>query len=329
MKSFFFLMLFSSSLFAQTNAEKLQSIKNITRFAFGSCNDHRDRQPLWNDMIKQRPDLFIWGGDNIYADWERTWDIRASYEKQNNVPGYAKLKEQTPIIGTWDDHDYAWDNANGTFQRKDESQQYFLDFVEEPVNSPRRFQKGIYTSYEFGDPDKRVKFLVLDNRYFKDLDSEAPLLGQEQWAWLEEELASSTAALHFFVMGLSITSPAIPYTEEWVHYPSELNRMLKLLSKYKTKGVVFLSGDKHFSSMFMRYGHLEFMASGMTHLPDRRTWWYLGRKFPATYFGYNYGQVDISWENASPVLRMSMRTSSGRSIHASKFTLKNNKWIWH
>lgn len=319
-----FLFLISLQALAQNNFERLQQITELKRIAFGSCNDQDDEQPLWKDLIRQKPDLWIWGGDNIYADWTSV-TMPEAYARQNAHPDYASFKEQTAMIGTWDDHDYALDNADGTFQLKKESQKLHLDFLEEPPHSPRRMQEGIYTSYQFGPPERLVKVIILDNRYFKALDPDYPILGKTQWDWLEKELTNSPAKIHFITTGLSVLSPLLPFTEEWAQ-TSEMKRMLELLNKTNPQGVVFLTGDKHFSSVFKRWGHLEFMSSGMTHVADRRTWWYLGQKYPVTYFGLSYGQIDINWSGETPWLSLSMRTPSGKDVHKQKWEWSGLDW---
>lgn len=319
--------LFSLSSLANSNQEKLLQIKDLNRIAFGSCNNQNDKQPLWKDVTAQNPDLWIWGGDAIYADWGKSDSVKKAYDKQNEIPDYKEMKSKIPIIGTWDDHDYAFNNAGGGVDFKDLSLKMHLDFMDVPTDSPRRNRKGIYTSFDFGDDDKRIKIIVLDNRYFKGLDTKAPILGEEQWNWLDQELKNSKAHLHFLVTGLSVFSPTIPYTEEWWHYPVEVNRMQDLLKKHKVKAPVFLTGDKHFSSIFKYWGQLEFMSSGMTHVAPRKTWWYLARKYPTTYFGLSYGLIDIEWENTVPKLTMSMRTGS-RDIHKTKVMWKNNTWVF-
>jgi alkaline phosphatase D len=111
------LALLSMSVSAQV-LPTLSPETNITRLAFGSCNDQRDDQPLWKDMLAMKPDLFIWGGDAIYADWDDKYDIARSYQKQLAVPAYQEVRREIPILGTWDDHDYGFDNADGTFTQK-------------------------------------------------------------------------------------------------------------------------------------------------------------------------------------------------------------------
>jgi alkaline phosphatase D len=325
-----FVLLFSFSSLAQVelnaNLQKLSTLRNIKRFAFGSCNNQNHAQPLWADMLLMKPDLFVWGGDTIYADWERHYNMAASYDKQKHQPDYVKVRETTPIIGIWDDHDFSGDNANGRVDTKALSQRLFLDFLDEHPRSPRRYQEGIYTSYEFGEPGKRIKFIMLDNRYFKGLEADAPLLGKKQWAWLEDELQYSKAQLHFIVAGLSVFSPLLPYSEEWWEHPQEVNRMLALLEKYKPQGVVFLTGDKHFGSIFKYSGQLEFLSSGMTHVVSSKAWWYITKKYPNTFFGLNYGLIDIDWDHSIPTLTMRLRSSDHRDIHLQKWKWGDNTW---
>lgn len=318
-------LLFSFRAIAESNFERLQNLREIKRLSFGSCNDQSDDQPLWDDLIRQKPDLWIWGGDNVYVDWMAGHDIAAAYSFQNKHPSYRLFKQQTPIMGTWDDHDYGYDNANGHFSGKKMSQQLAQDFLEEPQDSALRQQEGIYQSRIFGPPGREIKIILLDNRYFKNLDPEYPMLGKTQWEWLEGELTDSQARIHFIVTGLPVLSPLIPYTEEWAE-TKELDRMLKLLNKTHPKGVVFLTGDKHFSSIYRRWGHLEFMSSGMTHIAQRRTWFYLSRQYPKTYFGLSYGQIDISWDQGNPLISMSMRSSAGKDVHLSKYRWNHSSW---
>ena len=43
--------------------------KPLDVIAFGSCNRDELPQPLWPVIAEENPDLWIWAGDNIYADW--------------------------------------------------------------------------------------------------------------------------------------------------------------------------------------------------------------------------------------------------------------------
>lgn len=292
-----------------SNLEQLNQIEELTTFTFGSCNSTRSSQPIWKHMLKDGPQLFIWGGDNIYADTSDPSIMANMYQEQNQKPGYKTLRETTPVIGVWDDHDYGHDNATYSNKIKYISQQLFLDFMNEPSKSVRRNREGIYTSYSFGPKERRIKFIMLDNRFHHlSPEKNSDILGNSQWKWLENQLNNSDAKIHFIVAGLSVLSRKIPKTEEWEDHPRALKRMRALLAKYNPSGVVFLTGDKHFSSIFKRYGYLEFMSSGMTHTVQRILRRYVSRFYPISFFGKNYGLVNIEWnENNNPKLNLAIK----------------------
>ena len=43
-----------------------------------------------------------------------------------------------PVLGTYDDHDYTWNNGNGRLPHKQLAKQVFLDALGVPADSPRR-----------------------------------------------------------------------------------------------------------------------------------------------------------------------------------------------
>lgn len=326
MLKFLLLLLLSSPLLAG-NSENLKKLGEIKRIAFGSCSDQKDPQPLWGVVVKDDPDLFIHGGDNVYADTDDIKVIERMWQWLLSQKDYAAFRKETPVIGIWDDHDYSDNDSDGNLKIKKESQRLFLDFLEEPKISPRRTQEGIYFSHTFGTGEKKIKIILLDNRYFRNLEKKAPLLGEKQWAWLENELKGSDAGINFVVSGISVLSPRMIRADEWMDYPDEHKRLLKLVGDSKAKGVVFLAGDKHYSSIYRREGHLEFLSSGMTH--NRPAWMrpYLRAFYPNSTHEINYGLIDIEWTGTTPVLHMAIRTANGKSSYQETFILKDNKWM--
>lgn len=315
---FILLLLISFSAMA-SNYEKIKDLKTVNRFVFGSCNNQNKPQPLWNEMLKQNPDLFLWGGDVVYADKVKA-NLAAALEKQNKNKDWQNFKSKIPYVAVWDDHDYGKNDGDGYFAGKKESQKLFLDFLEEPQDSPRRSQEGIYTSYSFG----KVKFILLDNRYFFKLDPKAEMLGETQWKWVEKEVNDSNAKVIFVMTGLSVLSPRHPGGEGWPFFPSERDRLLDIV---KGKNVILLTGDMHFASIFRKHGHLEFLSSGMTHRTPRVAWWYLGLRYETSFFGLNYGQVDIKWDGDTPIVTMMIRNRSGDEIHKRTFRFMTKEWI--
>jgi alkaline phosphatase D len=179
---------FLSVLFSLVRSVDHHSPMTLTSIAFGSCSKQTEPQPFW-DIVHEhwRPDLWLWLGDNVYADQVKfgipNWrvpatpeQIASAYAVQLNHPGYRKLLNDTPVLGIWDDHDYGENDGGATYVHREASQQLFLDFLSEPALSPRRSREGTYSSQLFGFPPQQVLFLLLDVRYFKDL-SRGQLLG--------------------------------------------------------------------------------------------------------------------------------------------------------
>lgn len=253
--------------------------------AFGSCNKHNVENVFWDDILAHGPDVFIWGGDIIYADTDNIDQMSNMYAAQNAVSGYNTLKKKVPVIGTWDDHDYGLNDGGVEFSAKKESQQAFLDFMAVSENDPRRTREGVYTSHMFEGDGGSVKIIVLDTRYFRsrlspsaekgkryepNLDEESTILGSEQWGWLKEELFNSKADFNLIVTSIQLVSGEHGF-EKWANFPHEVERMKNLVVESKAKGVVVLSGDRHISEFSrakvegLPFPLIDFTSSGLTH----------------------------------------------------------------
>lgn len=312
-------------LLAQLNTTKLKSIQDLHDFAFGSCNEQWSPQPLWKRIMRLNPQLFIWGGDAIYADTQNAENLRIDYLMQNTVPDYQLFTQKIPIIGTWDDHDYGYNNADANNPIKKQSQQMFLDFIRVPSDSFIRQQQGVYSSHNFGPAHRRIKIILLDMRYHMK-EPGADILGQQQWQWLEQQLKNSDAKIHFILGSYSILGRRMRISEELEDYPQAFKRFFNLISKYRPQGLVFLSGDKHFSSIFQRKGFLEFMSTGMTHTyPNSMVGrMYNKRFFPFTFYGLNFGMVRIRWQGNVPHLRLEIWGQKDKASVTRNFRLSGN-----
>ena len=253
--------------------------------AFGSCNKIDLPNLLWDDIADTDPDIWIWGGDNVYADTDNMKLLRTEYHDQNKIEGYKKLRENMPIIGTWDDHDYGLNDGGVEFKAKKESQQQFLDFMGVANDSPRRVQEGVYTSHDYKLPYGMIKVIVLDTRYFRTAltpDTETDkrikpnaygvgtVLGEAQWKWLEHTLMTSKANFNVIVSSIQFLSNEHGF-ECWGNFPQEVDKLENLIAASKAKGVLILSGDRHISEFSkttiedMSYPLIDFTSSGLTH----------------------------------------------------------------
>lgn len=290
------------------------SEKPVTTIAFGSCSRQSLPQPLWDDIVAQKPDVWVWLGDNIYGDSESMDTLRAKYATQKSNPVYQQLRQSSSIIGIWDDHDYGVNDGGKEYPKRKESQQVMLDFLDEPANSPLRKQEGAYSAHTYGPKGKRVKVILLDARYFRDplkkegktnvADPTGKILGETQWQWLEKELTNSDADMHIIGSGIQILPEEHVY-EKWANFPTERERLLDLLGKTKPKGTFLISGDRHMAEVSrvsvpgLGYELYDITSSGLTHVSDPHEEANRHRVGPMV-SKLNYGLVTIDW-NAKPL----------------------------
>ena len=288
--------------------------KALTTIAFGSCSDQKRPQPLWDDIVAQKPELWIWLGDNIYGDSENMDTLRVKYARQKSNPVYQQLRQQTPIIGVWDDHDYGVNDGGKEYPMRKESQQVMLDFLDVPASSPLRTQEGGYSVHSYGPKGQRVKVILLDGRYFRDPlkkegkanvpDPTGDVLGEAQWKWLEGQLTNSDADIHVIGSGIQVLPEEHIY-EKWANFPTARQRLLDLLGKTKPKGALLISGDRHMAEVSkvtvpgLGYDLYDITTSGLTHVsppheePNRHRVGDIVSKL-------NYGLMTIDW-NAKPL----------------------------
>ncbi|BDS08559.1 hypothetical protein NT6N_35990 [Oceaniferula spumae] len=297
--------------------------KTVTKIAFGSCNNPRQKaKPIFDAILKKRPDVFIMLGDNIYGDTKDMHVLKKKYAELEAVEDFRKLRQSTTLLATWDDHDFGQNDSGNTYPKRKESQQVFLDFFKEPADSPRRKRDGIYASYTFGKKGKTTQIILLDTRYFRDplprkKNSAGPadwyqptkntsktLLGSVQWQWLEQQLQ---APADVRIIASSIQVLAVEKgMENWGNVPHEQSRLFKLLKKYQANHTFAISGDVHFTELSKKdiggYPFYDLTSSGLTH--THKAW----AKLPNTmrvgqsHHEINAGLIEIDWNKQALTL---------------------------
>ncbi|UCF97345.1 MAG: alkaline phosphatase family protein [Spirochaetaceae bacterium] len=278
------------------------------------------------------PDLFIFLGDNIYADTVNMSVMRRKYERLAGSSSFRHLLRSCPVVAVWDDHDYGANDAGSEYPKKEESKRLFLDFWQEPADSPRWQREGIYAAYQFGPEQRRVQVLLLDTRTFRDPlvrgnprptdalgpyvsnpDPAATLLGDRQWQWLEAQL-DLPAQIRIIVSSIQLI-PEFSGWESWANFPFEKRRLLDLLKKNRIEGVIFISGDRHFAeiSVLQRehsYPLYEMTSSALNlRHPSGQTGENLYR-IDGTYLRENFGDIRIRW-SGEPAISLSIRDLRG------------------
>ena len=249
---------------------KLAQAQAEFSIAFGSCAHQNRELPVFNTIANYEPNLFVFLGDNIYADTEDMAVMWQKYQQLNNNPNFQKLKASTPIIATWDDHDYGVNDGGKHYPKKIESKALFLDFFNEPAKSERRKHTGVYASYTYKFKGKIIQVILLDTRTFRDtpkrfvdsvhtnpfdygisfipsLDSTKTMLGKEQWDWLAQQFAVKADVR---IVG-SPTQFGHTYNgyESWANFPIEQNKLLHLLDGSTATHTLVISGDVHYAEI--------------------------------------------------------------------------------
>lgn len=292
--------------------------KPLTTISFGSCNRQMLPQPIWNPIMAQNPELWIWLGDNVYADSTMEDILQAAYSLAKDNPGYKKLREKTSVIGIWDDHDYGLNDGGKHHPNRPGAQKALLDFLDVPKDSPRRQRKGIYNLHTYGPEGKRIRVILLDTRYFRDDPGpEGDVLGEAQWQWLEKELAHGKSELTVIASSIQII-PMEHRFEKWSNFPKARQRLFDLLITYKVPGVILLSGDRHIAEISrldlpgLGYPLYEVTSSGMTHaytgFTDETNQYRIGE----LYQDLNFGILKVDWDTQN--LRLEVRDEQGDVI---------------
>lgn len=306
---------------------------DVKRIVFGSCNKHDYPQPLWDPIVSNHPDVFIWGGDIVYNNTKNMKRMRENYLLQNMQPGYQHLKNSLlpgRLLGVWDDNDYGLDNGGKFFTKRDAAQNQLLDFLGEPKGSYRRGTAGVYTSSTFSHGKSLITIILLDTRYFREDPGEtADILGEQQWRWLEEVFTQSRSSLHFVVSSIQFVSEEHSY-ESWAKFPAAKQRMLHLIRELAVPGVIFLSGDRHFGELSVLndpekvdYPLYDLTSSGMTHSWEELEGEDNEHREGDIFTGLNFGYIDIDLQFPAPRLFLQVRDKDNHPRVSREILLKD------
>lgn len=296
----------------------------VSRILFGSCTKEDKPMPIFETIVSQKPELFVFLGDNIYADTTDMNVMRAKYATLKADSGFAKLLQTCPIMAIWDDHDFGANDAGADYVKRIESQRIFVDFWGDPTDSPRRKRPGVYDARVFGAKGKRLQVILLDTRYFRGalkrgerrvggpyvptVDQSITMLGEAQWTWLEQQLREP-AEVRIIASGIQCVSESAGQ-ETWSNIPHERQRLFDLIAKTDASGVLVISGDRHWAELSVEkdstpYPIYDLTASSFNQIHPRGTpTENRYRAEPTTYHRENFGEIAITWDQAKTQIRL-------------------------
>jgi alkaline phosphatase D len=233
------------------------------RFAFISCVGFREADSAagWADLAtRTNIDMVFLLGDNHYANTSDALKQRSFYHEQRNSAGYRELTSHTPTYAIWDDHDYGPDNSDVTLPGKETSLKTFQEHWANPsYGEPDN--PGVYFKFSRGNID----FWMLDVRYHRSPNKATNLahktmLGDRQLAWLKQGLLASKAPVKIIGAGSEWQSHGT--VDSWKSFAEERDDLFAFIDTNRIRGVLLISGDRHFTAGYQVKGKWIEITSG-------------------------------------------------------------------
>ncbi len=230
--------------------------------AMGSCNyvneEAHDRPgkpygggyQIFKSIADKKPDLMLWLGDNIYLrepDWDSRSGMLHRYRHSRAMPEMQRLLTSCPQYAIWDDHDFGPNDGDRSFVHAEAARELFRLFWPNPTPEQHGVG-GVGTHFSCGDVD----FFLLDDRSFRtrpDLKTDTTtILGKAQINRLIEGLKASKAPFKMVAIGGQFLSTAAVF-ENYANYAVERAAIIDRIQREGIKGVIFLTGDRHFTEL--------------------------------------------------------------------------------
>jgi alkaline phosphatase D len=251
--------------------------------AIGSCFFLADANPVWGSqnygggyeildaIAAKKPDVMVWMGDNLYFQPQDELDpasMASRYRRQRTLPALKTLLTAASHIAIWDDHDYGPNDADLSYTMKGDALTLFRRYWANPsYGLPET--PGIFGRARFGDVD----IFLLDDRYYRSANKlldgpDKTMFGAKQLEWLKNALVYSSAPLKLVVNGSQMWNRVNRF-EGWNNYSAEQRAFADWLLAQRVEGLIFLSGDRHFTELLKierigGYPLLEFTSSPLT-----------------------------------------------------------------
>ncbi len=239
-------------------------------FLLGSCayvNDPPYDRPgrpyghstgIFQHMAASGADFMLWVGDNWYyreADFSSISGLWYRARHDRAVADLQPFLSAMHHYAIWDDHDYGSNDTNKSFEFKGPALEVFNAYWGNP-SAGEPGHPGVYTKFFWSD----AMFILLDNRWYRDDTRLVPgsgepkrQLGRHQMDWLKQSLLQSKvlgqSTFTFVASGGQVLSELPTRSEGMVNYLDERAELLEFIRDNGIEGVVFLSGDVHFTEL--------------------------------------------------------------------------------
>ncbi len=282
-------------------------------------------------MKKKQSDFMVWLGDDVYylGKDHKSYDgmfnlnirLRKSFRK------YRDFLAAQPHYAIWDDHDYGPNDCGREYVLKDSTLKIFKGMWPNTYPEGAQFN-GNYFNFRYYD----AEFFMTDDRYHRDVsgNTAGDFLGETQLIWLKNKLMMSDATFKFIAIGSQVLNDN-NFGESYADYPRERDELLDFISKNNIKGVIFLTGDKHYSELSKRvwngYPFYDFTCSPLTFPPlPRRLLGAYHNGNRVKHFDYgrrNFGRISFTGERGSRNMKIEIIGRGG--YKKREITLNENE----
>ncbi len=279
---------------------------------------------IFTSLAAKAPQAMIWMGDNCYlreGDFDSLLGVQARYTHTRSLPEMQPMLGAMANYAIWDDHDYGTNDSDRSYAFKDLSRQTFEQFWANPTfGVPGAGLNGITTQFSWGD----ATFFLLDDRWDRAPDTrttgERTMLGAAQIQWLIDSLKTSDARWKIIVLGGPFLNTAKAAENYIRNFPAERAALLEALSAEKIGGVIFLSGDRHFSEVSKlerpgSYPLYDFTISSLTAGVGHGAGEANTLRVPGTHVEtHNFGILNFSGPEKARVLSVETFDADGKAL---------------
>jgi alkaline phosphatase D len=143
-------------------------------------------------------------------------------------------------------------------------------------------------------------------------DLDATMIGEPQWAWLENQLAQP-ADLRIFGSSLQVLADFAGW-ESWVNYARDHQRLFAAIRRHKAERLICISGDTHYAEVSRQdlnvpYPIWDITSSGLTEvwpvIPPNAL------RVSEVLRERNFGLIEIDWSKTAPVVTVRVCDEKG------------------
>lgn len=280
---------------------------------------------MWKGVAAAKADAIFLIGDTSYTDLGGDGTIKGNWSRHIQTRrklDIFKWRKLVPVFATWDDHDYAGNNADKNHPLNGKSLGVFKAMFG-------------WTPLQVGDHGPGVamhvdlfnqRYFLMDDRSFRDAEgTNGAYWGGTQDTWLVNHLAESKVPA-WIMNGGQFFGAYLQKDSFEGDYAKEFSSVLKKLKEIEAP-VIFASGDVHFSeamkieSSILGYETFELTSSSIhsatTPLIDKRR---TNPRRLASTWHHNFMVIDV----ASNGVQMNFRTRSANARLESYFDVKGS-----